>query len=125
MVQYREEVAMKTVIVFVLASLVVGCGQRLPSERDVRTHLEKRYAKELANGSLKLIDVRKMDGKRLEIFGTQIYELSYAETLEWPRGRKCDFASAFAGCINRAPGEQATQEGQITFTKSEKGWKIR
>lgn len=114
---------MKTVIVFVLTLLVVGCGQRLPSERDVRTHLEKRYAKELANGSLKLIDVRKVDGKRMEVFGMKMYELSYAETLEWPRGQKCAFMGALTGCVERAPGEQATREGQIRFTKSEKGWK--
>lgn len=81
-------------------------------------HLEKRYAKELENGSLKLIDVRKVDGM-------QMHELSYAEILDWPRGQQYGFMGSLTGCVERAPGEQATREGQITFTKSGKGCNVR
>lgn len=122
------------------AVCVGGYGSSCPPDIKLAEPYLAERARVNSGGRMKLLAVSKTDGREMNVFGEQIYELHFAATVEitqdcwWsPTTPKKFFAlppeRALSPSLNSSGriskvGERATIPGVLNFRKYESGWRI-
>lgn len=117
-------------VVLIVAILITGCGgTSVPTERDARVVFENQLGNAFKSGIVKVVSFRKVNGQSGEESGVKFYNLEYEAEIEYPNGLNAHCSKTkFTGwdCWMkeiRAKGEKEKQKEQMTFHKTEKGWK--
>jgi len=123
----------RMILAFGLLILLSGCGMFKPSEADARSEFEKKWKKQMEDGTVKITKFQKTDGQSAEIAGVEIYTLDYEAEIEFPKGLnpQCKDTSKFSWeCLSpqmmgeiRDIGEKQQFKDKIVFEKTEKGWR--
>jgi len=123
----------KQILIFcVVAFFLISCGFSTPSESDARAIFEKKYEKDIKDGTVKITKFKKVDGQSAEIAGVKLYGLKYEAEIEYPKGLhpECknpaptDFSCGFYYKF-KEKGEKEKFSGEINFEKTENGWQVR
>lgn len=113
-----------------LLSFQIACSSA-PSQSDARDVLMSKYQDEIENGLVILESFSKVNSQQGEMFGVKFYVVEYEAQIRWPKGLNTECLgdnSQFKGwdCWMkeaRAPGKIEKLQGNLTFEKTERGWK--
>lgn len=117
---------------FGVAFILIGCGFSTPSESDAKAVFEKKYEKEIKDGTVKVTKFKKVDGQSAEFAGVKLYQLKYEAEIEYPKGLHPECKNPSAGITPcgfyysfKEIGGKENLTGEINFEKTEKGWQVR
>jgi len=119
---------------------LAGCFSSNPSESDAKEVVFRAYKQYIDSGDLVVENVKKTDGKEMEVMGVKVYEMAVEVTRKFPKGINCipkvndlkslnDMMTGLCnqGLFNKsiASGASDTISKRVVFEKSEKGWQYR
>ncbi len=119
---------------------LAGCFSSNPSESDAKEVVFRAYKQYIDSGDLVVENVKKTDGKEMEMMGVKVYEMEVEVTRKFPKGINCvpkandlkSLADMMTGLCNQrlfnksiASGTSDTISARVVFEKSEKGWRGR
>ena len=101
-------------LLFVVSSC--GGGESLPTAVDVETAVESALSKYIDAGAIDIRSVKKIDGLREEVFGSDTYTIDYELVVAYPRGL------SRMGVREASPGGTLTYNQSMSFDLKENGW---
>lgn len=123
---------MATGVALLILPILISCtGGGNPSESDARKVFENQLGDNYKNGHIKLNYFKKTNGMMQEVMGMKVYTLDYEVEMKYPNGLNTQCIredGRFAGwhcwmVETHKVGEKLQQNGSITFTLTENGWK--
>ena len=114
------------IIFFAVMFFLMNCGSSAPPISDARAVFEKRYEREIKDGTMKVNDFKKVDGQSGEFMGVKLYSLKYEAEVVYPKGLTCNYVSNLCGWTGRTKGagEKEILKGEVNFEKTENGWQV-
>jgi len=97
-----------------------------PTESAARTVFENQRREKINSGFIEILGFKKVDGQRRELHGVTFYTVEYQAEIKYPKGSKCtvqEYLFGNVGCAEMQPGEIGNLRGEITFERTENGWK--
>lgn len=122
-------------LVLILAG--TGLSHAQPSERAGRQVFTAIQKDKLGGTPFEIRSFRKTNGSTAEVFGVRVYVMEYSASVRYPKGLRPDCirsGNAFAGwdCFHaqsqqgirpQPAGSTETMTGELTFQKTERGWR--
>lgn len=123
---------MKQILVFMSILVCISCNQKTPSESTAKKILNKKIETE-SEGSIKLVDFDKIDGREEKNYMGEFYVMKYKATIEFTRDvRKGydfgqgEFSHFYVGGGSfskfHSAGSQTTLQEEMYLRKTENGW---
>ena len=124
-------VSFAIVILLFMIVIVKFTSSSVPSEADARIVFQNQLGKAFKDGIVRIIYFRKVNGQSRELMGVKFYNFEYEAEIEYPNGFNMECKSKkgeFTGwsCFMKEvhdKGEKVKRNSEITFERTEKGWK--
>lgn len=117
-------------VMLTITSVLLSACSGTPSESDGRAFFENHWKEAIQNGTVKVSSFKKVNGQSGEMMGIKFYRLAYEAKIEYPKGlnTRCLESNPPLECIVgvvkvRSIGQKEVIKEEITFEKTEKGWK--
>jgi hypothetical protein len=116
------------VITLILSLSILGCSTKTPSEEDARKVFENKWAWHIKMGKIEIISFKKVKARTEDRVGIKFYTIEYeaqlkASNLNFSDWQRLRLDGIFEKQRDIEGGEILKLWGEISFVKTEDGWK--